>query len=103
MKTILLLSILPASLVAYVYAIAPAGDLPYGSLGAVGAIGATLLLLVGKYLPNRDKLHTEAMASRDKLYTESIVKVTDRFAESMDAAEERGDKLVREIVLKGKE
>ena len=103
MKTILLVAVLPASFVA-VFAITPtAAEIPYGSMGAVGAIGATLLLIVGRYLPNRDKLHAEAMTSRDKLYTESIVKVTDRFAKSMDAAEERGDKLVRELVLKSKE
>ncbi len=103
MKTVLLIAVLPASAFAYVFALAPAAEIPYGSMGAVGAIGATLLLIVGRYLPNRDKLHAEAMTSRDKLYTESIVKVTDRFAKSMDAAEERGDKLVRELVLKGKE
>lgn len=90
MKTIILIGLV-GSLGTGLYGVAsqvPAvAGLLTPSTGAVTALGAALLLLVGKYLP-----------TRDKQFTDAITKVTTTYAESMDKAGERGDKLVATIL-----
>ncbi len=62
-------------------------------MGAVAALGATLLLVVGKYLPSRDK----ANAEQTEKFTAAVDTITQRYAKSMDEFGERHDKTVLEL------
>lgn len=74
MKTIILLGIgfLPPAVVASVMGAASADAIPVGSLSAVAGLSATLLLMVGKYMP-----------TRDKLFADTITKIADNFADTV--------------------
>lgn len=88
MKTCILMALV-ASTTGIVFAQMPAAEIATPALGAVAALGSTLLLIVGKYLPQRDKTNAaqqtqfmEANAKQAEAFTDAIKTVTHEYTET---------------------